>query len=701
MESAPTEVVAGWDEAQVDSSAVWWAPALSCLRPPPRMTVSEWADERRVISAEFAAEPGQWSTARCEFMRAVMDAASPAHPCRRVVLMKASQVGGTESLILNTIGFTVDVDPRSILVVCPTVDLAQGFSKERLEPMIAQMPQLAAKVSEVRSGAPGIMSDRSTLRSKTYPGGVLNLVGANSVSGLSSRPVALAFMDEVDACVQNSGAGGNPIKLLTARTSTFSDSKKEIFLGSPSLSADETGILQLWEDSSRGRLETSCPKCGHWQVLDFARMDTETARLECARCGEPSSQWEWNGRKDGERWTHEQPWHSTQGFRLSGLNSPWLDWAVDLCAEFNEAYRVQQFGDESLMKVFVNTRLAEPYRILGKRVEVDLYGERREVYSCHGQDADVPDGVVLVTAAIDTHDSCLLYELVGWGRGKESWGLEYGMVAGETRKSDSPVWDKLDMLVGSRVLKFSDGALVRPRIIFIDSGGHSTQAVYAYAARRHPRVFAIKGVGKDGLPMIIGGRVRDQVSGAWLLRLGVNALKEEFHARMNVAAPGPGFCHWPVGDDGADVRGYTEAYFKELVAEQRVLKYTKGGFTKYEWHKARMDANEAFDLRCYARASLEYLKVRLESMTRDELRGVNPKAIAAVEEVDTGGTLLNYQPERRGERLREKQPTTQMAGLTEEEEGRPQPKVVVQPSPEGRPHRRPGTERYGSVTNAF
>ena len=174
-------------EEEEVSSLDWWREAYACLRPPSLLTVSEWADSRRMISPEFSAEPGQWSTARCEFMRAVMDAASPSNPARRVVLMKASQVGGTESLILNTIGFTIDVDPRSILVVFPTVELAQGFSKERLEPMVASMDSLSSKVAEVRSGAPGALSERSTLRSKTYPGGVLNLVGANSVSGLSSR----------------------------------------------------------------------------------------------------------------------------------------------------------------------------------------------------------------------------------------------------------------------------------------------------------------------------------------------------------------------------------------------------------------------------------------------------------------------------------------------------------------------------------
>jgi phage terminase large subunit GpA-like protein len=690
----------GKKEKVVDSAALaWWRPALACLRPPPAFTISTWADARRLISPEFSAEPGQWSTGRCEFMRAVMDAASPSHPARRVVLMKASQVGGTESLILNTIGFTIDVDPRSILVVFPTVDLAEGFAKERLEPMVAMMPALRVKVAEVRSGAPGVLSERSTLRSKTYPGGVLNLVGANSVSGLSSRPVPMAMMDEVDACVANSGAAGNPIKLLTARTSTFADSKKEIFLGSPSLSEDESGILQLWEDSSRGRLETSCPACGVWQVLDFARLDTGTALHACRACGVESSQWQWNGREDGERWTHEVPGHPTQGFRLSGLNSPWLDWRRDLCAEFLEAHRVQEHGDESLMKVFVNTRLAEPYRVLGRRVEVDLYDERREHYPCHEKGADVPDGVLLITAAVDTHDSHLVYEVVGWGRGRESWGIEYGMIAGDPRKTDSGVFEKLDEVVYHRVFKFADGTLIRPRIIFIDSGGHATTQVYQYAAKRHPRVFAIKGVGGDGKPMIIGGRVRDKTSGAWLLRLGVNGLKEEVHSRLNVAAPGPGFCHWPCGQHESDVCGYSESYFKELIAEQRILKYSTGGFAKYEWHKARFDDNESFDLRCYARAALEYLRVRLEQMTRDELRGLNPKSIEAVETVE-GQEILNYKGTAGARKYELRMPSKAISALSEVSE---ETKTEREPrAPVEMPRRRQvATERYGGVSSLF
>ena len=678
-----------------DTSLKWWKTSLSCLRPPPTLSVSEWADRHRVISAQFSARPGAWRTSSCEFMREVMDAASASHSCTRIVLCKSTQVGGSEALVLNVVGYTIDVNPRSILLVFPTLETAQSFSKERLEPMIGAMPRLNAKVAEVRGGAPSSSSERSTLRSKAYPGGILNLVGANSTSGLSSRPIAVAIMDEVDSCCLNGGAGGNPIRLLTARTSTFSDTKKEIFIGSPVLGDEESGILQLWRDSSRGKLETSCPKCGAFQVLDFAHMDIETALLACSACGVESSQWQWNGREfaSSQRWRHEVPVHETQGFRLTGLNSPWLDWKRDLCEEFREAHRMQQLGDESLMKVFCNTRLAEPYRLLGQRVEIDLYHERRERYPCHDAGADVPDGVLLVTVSVDTQDTYLVYEIVGWGRGRESWGIETGMLAGDPRKADSGVFDRLDEVVYNRVLKFADGALIRPRIVFIDSGGHATTQVYQYAAKRHPRVFAIKGVGSDSQPMIIGGRVRDKTSGAWLLRLGVNALKEEMHSRLNVAAPGPGFCHWPCGERENDVCGYSEAYFKELVAEQRILKYSKGGFAKFEWHKQRIDNNEAFDLRCYARAALEYLKVRLEQMTRDELRAVNQKSIEIIETVE-GQAIMNYKLAAGARNYELRTPGRTLNALSEEAEAQRAPAEMPL-------KRRPAPERYGSVSNSF
>jgi phage terminase large subunit GpA-like protein len=623
---ASTDIIHDWPP-----NLSWWKKVAACLVPPPQMTVDQWSDRYRLIAPEFAAEPGQWSTSRVPYLRAVMRACSPSHPCQRVVLVKPAQCGGSEAAILNTLGYLIDLNPRSVLAIFPTIELAQSFSRERLEPMIAMMPRLRDKVCDVAVGPD--TANRSSIKKKRYPGGFLNFGGANSAAGLSSRPVPVVLMDEVDSCIKNAGSSGDPTRLLTARTSAFVD-KKEIFLSSPSNNEDENGILQLWHDSNQGVLETQCPNsaCEAWQVLEWERMDLESAKVACVKCGEHFGQHEWNRGEEFLRWRFDRPEHeSTQGFRLNGLNSPWLDWRSNLVGEYREAKRIAEMGDESLLRVFFNTRLARSYRVLGKQLDLDLYHDRREVYPCHKFGAEIPDGVLLLTAAVDVADRSLAYEIVGWGANRESWGIESGEFPGDVGDPTSGVWDQIDRFVFRRVFRYSDKKLARVRLLFVDSGGHHTTAVYRFCKARQPRCFAIKGYGGSGRAMIIGGKIRERAQGAWLLRLGVDALKDDTLSRLAISKPGPGFCHFPRSENGEPIQGYGESFFEELVAEQRVLRYSKGGFARYEYHKERMQPNEALDLRCYNRAALEYLRVRLEQMPRDVLVHLNPQAIEEVE----------------------------------------------------------------------
>ena len=420
-----------------------WKTTFPVFSPPPRMSVSQWAERYRIISPEFANQPGRWRTSRVPYMCEVMDACSPSDPCRRVVLLKCSQSGGTEAAILNLLGFAIHLNPRSILLCLPNIETASAFARERLEPMLSQVPELRAVVADTLPGPDA--ARRSAIRRKLFPGGILNIVGANSVSGLSSRPIPICLMDEVDACVQNSGRGGSPIALLTARAQTFPDGKL-VFISSPSNEPDESGIFQLWNDSSQGWLETSCPGCGHWQVLSFEAFDLESARVRCSKCHEYFTQAQWNGRGEPSiRWRHDNPHHpSTKGFRLSAFNSPWVDWKSDLGSEYLECKRLAGMGDDSLLKTFTNTKLARPYKALGKRPDTDLYSTRREPYSCHKSGAEVPDDVLLLTAGVDVHDQALFYEVVGWGKGMESWGILTGSFSGDPRNPQSGVWEKLD-----------------------------------------------------------------------------------------------------------------------------------------------------------------------------------------------------------------------------------------------------------------
>ena len=108
----------------------------------------------------------------------------------RVVVAKGSQVGYTECLG-NIIGFHIDQDPAPILMVQPTVEMAEAWSKDRLAPMIRDTPCLTDRVQ-----SPLTRDSGNTLRQKVFTGGRLAIVGANSPAGLASRPVRIVVADE-------------------------------------------------------------------------------------------------------------------------------------------------------------------------------------------------------------------------------------------------------------------------------------------------------------------------------------------------------------------------------------------------------------------------------------------------------------------------------------------------------------------------
>jgi phage terminase large subunit GpA-like protein len=177
--------------------------ALRAWAPPPKLTLSAWADQYRMLSPESSAQPGKWSTAKVEYLREIMDSVSDVR-VSRVVVMKSIQVGFTECLN-NLVGFYIAEDPCPLLVIMPTVEMSEAWSKERLAPMLRDCPVLARKVDDPKS-----RDSSNTIRSKSFPGGQLSIVGANAPSGLASRPIRVVLADEVDKYPTSAGTEGNP-----------------------------------------------------------------------------------------------------------------------------------------------------------------------------------------------------------------------------------------------------------------------------------------------------------------------------------------------------------------------------------------------------------------------------------------------------------------------------------------------------------
>lgn len=226
---------------------------IKSVAPPKKIKVSEWADKNRVLAAENAAEPGKWQTDRAPYQKEIMDAVNNIKT-EKVVVMSSAQVGKSE-IINNIIGYYIDMDPCPIMLIQPTIENAEDYSKRRIAPMIRDTKTLNRKVADSKE-----RDTNNTILMKVFPGGFLSIGGANSPASLCSKPVRILLADEIDRYPDSAGKEGDPIKLAEQRTTTFFN-KKFVYVSTPTIK----GTSRIEDEYERGTCEkwsVQCPNCG-------------------------------------------------------------------------------------------------------------------------------------------------------------------------------------------------------------------------------------------------------------------------------------------------------------------------------------------------------------------------------------------------------------------------------------------------------
>ena len=386
------------------------------LMPDPQYTVSAWADAHRMLSSKSTAEPGRWRTDRTPYLREIMDCLSTTSSVQRVVMMKGAQTGGTEAGN-NMLGYAIHMAPGPILAVSPTVEMAKRNSRQRIEPLITEVPALRQRIAPARSRDSG-----NTVLSKEFPGGVLVMTGANSAVGLRSMPARFLFLDEVDGYPGDVDGEGDPILLAERRSATFARRRKIFMVSTPTVKGTSR-IQREFDRSDKRYFCVPCPFCRHYQALDFKQFtwtegQPETVRFTCQACDKKIPEHHKTAMlRDGQWQATEEGDGVTRGYHLSSLYSPvgWFSW--------EEAARMfeQAQANPELMKGFVNTVLGEAYEEEYDAPEWERLYERREKYSM----GTVPEGGLFLTAGVDVQKDRLECEIVAWGRNKESWSVDY------------------------------------------------------------------------------------------------------------------------------------------------------------------------------------------------------------------------------------------------------------------------------------
>ena len=555
------------------------------LEPPERLSVQQWADSRRRLPSKGSSEPGRWRTSRTPFLAEIMSCLDPFHPCRRVVFMKSSQVGGTE-ILLNWVGWFVDTQRSSMMVVQPTLDMAEKWSKQRFAPMIAACPSLAEKIPPARSRDSG-----NTTLMKEWPGGLIAISGSNSAASLAMMPIANLGLDEVDRYPQEVDEEGDPIKIAEARTTTFPNRK--IFLISSPTIESLSRINKEYEKSDQRVYLVPCPHCGHahewvWENLHYPEGEPEKAMMGCPECGGLFDETHKEEMLAAGRWVARNPESKVPGFHISGLYAPvglGKSWA-ELAEEFEEVKH-----DPTRLKVFKNTRLGLCEKDPNEKLEWEELKGRAEDYGLR----TMPDGCLVVTLGVDVQKDRFAVFALGWGPSHRHWVLDFVEIP-----ADPTHPEEFNKITDYAKQGFTDGFGNTHYAVgcAIDSGNWQNEVLNYVRGRPFKGVFATKGASVRNKPIIAKPSKVDLKrngktikSGAQQWQVGTDTAKFEIFHRLQSDAK----AEYPEDQLVHFSRELPEYFYVQLTAEV----YDPN---RRKWIKTQ-ERNEALDTYVYAIAA--------------------------------------------------------------------------------------------------
>lgn len=581
----------------IDNVSICLDSFFAGLRPPPSLTVTEFADQHRILPSGTSNEPGPWKTSRVPYLREIGYELSPISHTEEVVFMKGTQVAATE-LGINWQLYIAYYGLGSVLSVYPTNDTSNLYSTTRLQPAITACESLQEKIKEKKN-----KDIKNTKSRKDFPGGSMILTGANSSSGLRSMSVPYLNCDEIDTYPDDVDGEGDPLVLAEKRTSNFSRRKK-YFASSPTV-AGKSKISKKFDHSDQRYFYVPCPVCKKPQIIiwdnikystdDDGLLIDDSVYLQCTHCSNKIREYNKTWMLEHGMWIKHKPKSKIAGFHLSALYSPlgWFSW--------NDAINehIKASGDPFKRKVFVNTVLGEVWDEVENKIDSSEIQKRCEPYN-----SDVPKDAVILTAGCDTQDDRIECTILGSGARGEVWVIDHSILWGDTKQDD--VWTLLDQHL-LRVWKSESGHGMCVAAVGIDAMGHRTEAVYKFCReRKFRRIFPVKGLQGLG-KAIAAGTSRNKQAGGHLYLIGTHQAKDWIYENLQNKKPGPGYIHFPLS--------LTDSYFQQLTSEMKKTRHA-AGLPISTWFCPAGKRNEALDCFVYALGALKFLNPNIELLVQ-------------------------------------------------------------------------------------
>lgn len=561
--------------------------ALNFFAPPPKLSISQWADRYRILATGESPLSGKWNTDTTPYLRKIMDCMTDT-TTEIVAFLKSSQVGATE-VGINICGYTIEYDPARLLYVMPDDELAKDFSRDRATKALKNTPSIARKLDN---------SERSKTSVIRFPGGFIRFVGSQSPAKLASWAIPRVIMDEVDKYPRWAGREASPIKLVEERTKNWAW-RKILIMSTPTL--ENGNIYQAYINSEvRYKYYVPCPHCGEWQVLTFGNLKFPTkdglaaarknAYYQCESCGKKIKDEHKHEMLAKGKWIGdtqvEQP--RKVGFSINALYSPFVSFG-EVAEEF-----LSSKDDPALLMNFTNSWLGECWKDKASTPEIE---------SIYNQRTDTPAGFVpkwakILTAGVDCQQGYFYWVVRAWGVDMRSQKIANGMAT--TFADLQNVMDYYWKIEGSQ-------SKTMQILLYCVDSGYNTEAVYDYCYANQNIAYPVKGSSKP----IVGKRYTISSLTAknnWNVANPMNLYIVDTDQYKNYI-----FGHlvekdkygaWMVDADT------DEDYAKQLCSEHKVIK-EDGRFTIETWEKiTHHTPNHYLDCEVYAAVAADIANVR-------------------------------------------------------------------------------------------
>lgn len=564
-------------------------------RPVEDLTISEWADRYRIVSAESGSPwPGPFRTERVPYLREPQDCLHPDHPARRVTCRWAAQLGKS-TMIENWFGYVVDQAPGSMMIVLPTLEEAVKFNRVKLQPTIESSPRIAHRVAPVNSRDEA----GSTTAFKRFAGGFCQIVNAGSSKGLQMVSIKYLAMDEVTGYPRDVDGRGSPRDQARARQKMYGDLAKEWQGSTPGI-VGECPISEDFEAGDQRSYYVPCPHCGVYQALGFDALrgpDAEAglpAHFRCRSCSEPIL----DGHKGeilargvwiptfvddgGEAVPDTIPADEVDRWACPPCEGRCRDrqpsyqlWAAyaprERFAAIWERWQDAE-GDTTKHRVFAQQDLAEPYDPGAVSVEWEKIVEAARKSDFERQ--VIPPDAAIVVSAADVQSYGIKWLVYAIGPRGQRYLIDRDLFEGAPDQVDDP-WIALADALG-RTYRTASGGMKGIDLSGVDSG-FATDRVYRFAAGR-PNCYALDGRWGTGLPWLgtpVRREIRDRrkkvVARVLLYPVGTYDIKTEVVAGLANLVQGPDPTGmFPRGTVRLPASLADEDFAKELTAERLV-----------------------------------------------------------------------------------------------------------------------------------